>query len=416
MSRVLFKAQVIAVLASLSGSGIAALQERSTPSRWITAWGTSQTGLGTAAMTNATARMIARVTISGEAVRLRFDNAYGTSPVPVGKVYVGHRVQKEILAPGSNRQVFFDHAAATTIPPGGSVESDPVPMKVIAGEDLAVSMYIPEANVRPSQHGGAFVTSYLSENGEGDVTADEVPPPPGSSVPTRTPFKTTTTSLLWLKAIDVLSSSATGGIVAFGDSITDGTCSTLDAHDRWEDWLAVRLDLAGVRKAVVNEGIAGNTITRKNLQPPADSLPALERFDRDVLSHHGITHLILFEGTNDIRREAPAVQVVDGMQEIIKRAKASGIKVIAATIIPRHNYPASGTNTGWDPAKTIIRHQVNEWIRTKAPFDVVLDFDKVIRDPANPDQNYPSFHCDGIHPSPHGYYELAKSVPLDVFR
>ena len=44
--------------------------------------------------------------------------------------------------------------------------------------------------------------------------------------------------MFWVKSIDVLSSMSTGAIVAFGDSITDGTCSTLDAHDRWEDLLA----------------------------------------------------------------------------------------------------------------------------------------------------------------------------------
>jgi hypothetical protein len=87
-----------------------------------------------------------------------------------------------------------------------------------------------------------------------------------------------------------------------------------------------------------------------------------------------------------------------------------------ATIIPRHNYPASGTNTGWQPAKSKIRHEVNQWIRTKAAGGGVLDFDNAIRDPMNPEVNYPSFHCGGIHPSPHGYWELAKTIPLTLFR
>ena len=396
------------------GSRIIALQERSVSAKWITAWSTSQTGLGMTAISNATVRTFARVTISGDSVRLRLDNAYGTNPLVIGKAYVGRRVHKEVLAPGSNRQVFFSGSASTTIPAGGSVESDPVAMPVHAGDDLAVSMYSPEMNVRPSQHGEAFTTSYLTDNGAGDLAADEVALPPGGSVPAHSPFKKTTTSLYWLKAVDVLSSSAAGAIVAFGDSITDGWCSTVDGHDRWEDWLAVRLDLAGVRMAVVNEGIGGNTITR-NVNPPANTVPAIKRLDRDVLSHHGVTHVILFEGTNDIRRDASAAQVMDGMQEIAKRLKARGVKVIGATIIPRHNLAPSGTNTGWNPEKTRIRHQVNDWMLTKGPFEKVLDFDKLMRDPANPELNYPSFNCDGIHPSARGYYELGKSVPLDLF-
>jgi lysophospholipase L1-like esterase len=266
--------------------------------------------------------------------------------------------------------------------------------------------------VHPSQHAGAVVTSYLSPDGSGDVAADE----------TRMPFARTTTAMFWLKSIDVQSASAPGAIVAFGDSITDGTCATLDAHDRWEDWLAVRLQLAagragsGPHKAVVNEGIGGNTLTREGLQPPPDSPPALDRFDRDVLSHHGVTDVVEFIGTNDIRRGASAEQVIAAKTEIARRVRAKGLRIVGVTIIPRHNLPPSGTNTGWDDQKTGYRNQVNQWIRTKGPFDAVLDFDKVVRDPANADLIDPPFNCgDGIHPSPLGYYRMGLSIPLEMF-
>ncbi len=403
---------MVGVLALLIGPG-AAVSQTPAAARWITAWGSSHQALGTTAITNATVRMMARVTIGGEAVRIRLDNTFGTGPLAIGKAYVGQRVQGATLAAGSNRPLSFSGAAKVIVPPGGSVESDPVPMKVVARQDLAVSLYIPEADVRPSQHGGALVTSYLSGNDAGDVADDE----------RRTPFTGTTTSMFWLKAIDILSSSSRGAIVAFGDSITDGTCSTLDAHDRWEDWLALRLDLgrdegpqAEAHKAVVNEGIGGNTITRENLQPPPDSTPGIDRLDRDVLSQDGVTHVILFMGTNDIRRGAPATQVIAGMQNIIKRVKARGLKIIGVTIIPRHNAAPSGTNTGWNPVKTQIRNDVNQWIRTRAPFDAVIDFDEVVRDPANPNLISAPFNCDGIHPSSRGYYEMGRSVDLGLFQ
>jgi lysophospholipase L1-like esterase len=399
----------VAVFALLIDSGAAALQQRSA-ARWITAWAASQNGLGTTAITNATIRMIARVTISGDAVRIRLDNTYGTSPLVIGKAYIGERIQGAALAAGSNRQVFFKRAPTVTIPAGGSVESDEVAMKVLAQEDLAVSLYVPDANVRPSQHGGAQVTSYVTMNGSGDLASEE----------TAKAFAGTTTSMFWLKAIDVSSSTSTGAIIAFGDSITDGTCSTVDGHDRWEDLVAVRLALddnkRGAYKAVVNEGIGGNTITREGIQPPPDSTPGLERLDRDVLSHHGVTHVILFMGTNDIRRDVAAAPVIAGMQDIIKRVKARGLKIIGVTIIPRHNRPPVENNTGWDAAKTRIRNEVNQWMRTKKPFDALIDFDTVVRDPETPDLIYPPFNCgDGIHPSPRGYFEMGKAVPLDLF-
>jgi lysophospholipase L1-like esterase len=402
------------VPSGLVPSGLVAGQQPLPAARWITAWGTSQQGLGTTEVTNATVRMIARVAIAGEAVRIRLDNAFGDVPVSIGSAYVGQRIQGAGLAEGSNRQVLFARSAGVTIPAGGSVVSDPVSMTVLARQDLAVSLYVPAADMRPSQHGSAQVTSYLTANGSGDRGAEEA----------AAAFTGTTTSLFWLKAIDVLSSSSTGSIVAFGDSITDGTCSTLDAHDRWEDLLVMRLafDADGRgnprgHKAVVNEGIGGNTVTRDGLQPAPASPPGLERLERDVLGHHGVTHVVLFMGTNDLRREAPAAQVIAGMQDLITRVKAHGPKIVGVTIIPRHNRPAAEDNTGWNAEKTRRRNEVNRWIRTQASFDAIIDFDQVVRDPEHADLMFPPFNCgDGIHPSPRGYYEMGRSIPLDLFR
>jgi lysophospholipase L1-like esterase len=388
------------------------------PGNWVTAWGTSQQALGTTGVTNATVRLIARVTIPGDAVRIRLDNTFGTEAVTIGRAYIGHRVQGAALAAGSNRPLTFDGASEAAIPAGGSTWSDPVQLSVLAQQDLAVSLYIPGSNVRPSQHTGAVTTSYRSADGSGDVTSAEG----------RAPFESTTTSLWWLKAIDVEAVSSPGAIVAFGDSITDGTCSTLDAHDRWEDVLSVRLglehDANALRarglgeslKAMINEGIGGNTMTREGLTPPADSTPGLERLDRDVLSHHGVTDVLLFMGTNDIRRGATAAQVMAAMTSIVQKVKARGIRVIGVTIIPRHKVAPTGTNTGWNSDKSGIKNEVNRWIRTKAPFDNIIDFDQVVRDPANPDLMRPPFNCgDGIHPSPAGYYVMGKSVELSLF-
>src|SRR5438093_11000491 len=114
---------------------------------WVTAWGASQQGLGEAKITNATVRMIARVTIRGDSVRIRLDNTFGTEPVTIGRAYVGYRIQGAALAAGSNRPLVFAGTAAVRIDPGGSVWSDPVRLPVFAQQDLAVSLYVPGANV-----------------------------------------------------------------------------------------------------------------------------------------------------------------------------------------------------------------------------------------------------------------------------
>ena len=399
---------VSATLTLLLAAGLAAIERQTSSPRWITAWATSQQGLGQDGVTNATVRLIVRVTAGGDSVRIRLDNGYGVEPLRIGSAAIGHRMRGAALVPGTHHPLRFDGDRGVTIPPGGSVQSDPVQLAVLARQDLAVSLHLPDADVSPSLHRGALVTSYASADGAGDLTADE----------TRTGFTETMTSMWWLKSIDVLTSSAGGTIVAFGDSITDGPCSTVDAHDRWEDWMAVRLDASrdpAVRRAVVNEGIGGNTIIREHLQPAPNSTPGIERLERDVLSHAGVTDVILFMGTNDIRREAPAPQVIAGMQTIIEQVHARGLRIHGVTIIPRHNRAPTDNNSGWTPAKTRTRNDVNEWIRTNAPFDGVIDFDHVVRDPADPDRMLAPFNCDDVHPTPRGYYEMGRSVPLELF-
>ena len=132
---------------------------------WITAWGTSQQPNVTQQMiSNATVRMIARVTIPGEAVRIRLDNTFGPAPVVIGHAFVGWRVQGALLAAGSNRPVTFGGSGSVIIPPGGSVVSDPVPLKVFALQDLAVSSVYP-GRKRSAEHASGGLGDFLPEPG-----------------------------------------------------------------------------------------------------------------------------------------------------------------------------------------------------------------------------------------------------------
>jgi lysophospholipase L1-like esterase len=318
------------------------------------------------------------------------------------------RTRGPAIAAGLVKPLTFGGKDSVTIAAGATATSDPVALHVEALQDVAVSLFVPATDVQPSQHNNAVVTSYLTDNGAGDQSASE----------DGKPFAAKTTSMLWLKSIDVVPDGRATTIVALGDSITDGTCSTLDAHDRWEDALAERFALGKkVAHAVINEGIGGNTVTGANLNPPANSPPGVDRLDRDVFSHAGVTHVVLFLGTNDIRRGASADQVIAGIKDIVARVKQKGIKIIGVTIIPRDSVVPGIPDTGWDDAKTKIRNEVNEWIRTQAGFDGVLDFDKLVRDRGNPDVITVAYDCgDGIHPSPFGYFLLGKSVDLGLFK
>jgi lysophospholipase L1-like esterase len=368
---------------------------------FVAAWAISQQGLGQAMISNATVRMIARVTVPGDQVRIRLDNTFGKAPLVIGRAMLGPRIRGAEIARGMNMLVTFNGGQSVTIPPGGSAVSDPVGLRVDAQQDLAVSLYVSGADVQPSQHNNAFVTSYVTDNNTGDQTTSE----------TGQPFTNRVTAMYWLKAIDVRANAAVSSIVAFGDSITDGTCSTLDANDRWEDIVATRFALQRPpRRAIVNEGIGGNTVTNAgNYNPVINSPAGVDRLERDVLSHPGVSHVVLFMGTNDIVRGAPASLVQNGIKDIVSRVHAKGLKIVGATIIPR-------ANATWSDAKTKIKNEVNAWMKKDAGFDAILDFDRVVKDPKNPALIRADYDCgDAIHPSPIGYFRMGRAVDLSVF-
>src|SRR5262249_605123 len=60
------------------------------------------------------------------------------------------------------------------------------------------------------------------------------------------------------------------------------------------------------------------------------------------------------------------------------------------------------------------RQAVNQWVRTH--FDGVIDFDKVVRDPAHPEMMLPEFDSgDHLHPGPAGFAAMAEAIPVSLF-
>src|SRR5206468_8780014 len=115
----------------------------------------------------------------------------------------------------------------------------------------------------------------------------------------------------FLDALDMMAPAGTQVIVTLGDSITDGTASTLNGDDRWPNALSRRLHAAyGDRISVVNAGIGGNQVigpAEYSRQKPFSGGPsALQRLDRDVLSLSGVTSIIWLEGINDFGNSTKA--------------------------------------------------------------------------------------------------------------
>ena len=223
--------------------------------------------------------------------------------------------------------------------PAQSAWSDPVtlpfvltePDPVLVGRRLAVSFHVVDDSGPMTWHAKALTTSYLTPPGAGAKgAADGV-----------LDFPYSTTSWYFLDAVDMAAPADTRVVVALGDSITDGTASTLNGDDRWPNVLLQRIQAAGdMEIAVVNAGIGGNQVigpASYTVQKPFPGGPsALDRLDRDVLSLSGVSAVIWLEGINDFSQNgnANAQAVVDGMKTGIARirAKFPNVRVIGATV------------------------------------------------------------------------------------
>jgi lysophospholipase L1-like esterase len=94
------------------------------------------------------------------------------------------------------------------------------------------------------------------------------------------------------------------------------------------------------------------------------------------------------------------------------QAKERGLRSLVATITP---FEGLGGTDSWTPAKETTRQTVNSYLRTSREFDGVLDFDKVLRDPAAPSKLNALYDSgDHIHPNDVGYQAMAASVPLKL--
>jgi len=387
---------------------------------WARSWGASAQA-PTAAMgafpasptfNDQTIRQAVRLSGGGREVRIRFTNEYGTKPLTIGSAHLALAADGGAIQPGSDHVLTFGGKTTAVVPAGAPLLSDPVEMTVPALSKLSISVYLPGQVDACTCHGTGMETGYVVS---GDMTAA-----------TALPGATTIAVRAEISAVEVGSETSAKTIVAFGDSITDGIGSTVDADRRWPDQLAERLLRRGPSAVFIsNEGISGNRVLNGGF---GDS--ALSRFDRDVLATPGLGYVIVFEGINDIgisympKADGPfaafmkafagppvtADDIIAGYKQLIARAHQHGVKIYGATITP---YEGAGT---YSPEGEAVRQAVNAWIRTGGGFDGVLDFDAAIRDPAHPGQIKDGFHMgDHLHGSDAGYKAIADSIDLSLF-
>jgi len=383
--------------------------------RWCPTWAAAPMNVWAAdgslsGFYNQTIREVARISIGGERLILRFTNEFGDKPIQLNEVQVAMAGEGGAAEPLTTRPVTFGGKGSATILAGSPLLSDPIDLAVGPLSRIAVSYYSSGFIPVHTHHLEAQQTAFISVPGNFAAAEQMI-------------VLQTTTSRYLLSAIHCETDKSAGGVICVGDSITDGYGSSIDGDCRWPDILAERFQQHGPEgMAVVNLGIGGNRILHNRR-----GQKLLERFDRDVASLSGMTHLVLLQGINDIvwpntvlaggQEEVGVEEIVEGLGQVIARARIIGLKVAVGTITPFEGTMSDVPNSGYyTAAKERTRQAVNRWIRSQADAVHVIDFDAVLRDPGRPTRLLSAYDCgDHIHPNDSGYRTMAEAVDLDWF-
>ncbi|WP_173164936.1 SGNH/GDSL hydrolase family protein [Phytohabitans suffuscus] len=411
--RALPAAAVATLLATTAAaSPAAATHQRREPVRWAGGWGSALIApypdfFGepnwSGGFDDHSVRQVVRVSRGGTSVRIRVSNVYGDRPLRLTGATIGRAALGAAVLPGSLRPVTFRGQRSTVVAAGREAASDAVRLRVSPLERLTVTLYFEGPTGPATFHPLAVATVYRAA---GDRRFDADP----------AAYAETSGSSYYLSGVDVSgpARAGQGTVVAFGDSITDGALSTVDADSRYPDELAERLAAAGRPTGVVNAGIGGNKVLTGT---PGFGAAAVERFRRDALSQPGVRTVIVLEGINDIGTgeangtPVTAAQLIAGHQALIRAARWRGVRVIGATVTPSKGCPYPGYDTERGEA---VRDALNHWIRTSGEYDAVFDFDRALADPTDPDRMRPEYDAgDALHPNDAGMRAMAEAADLN---
>lgn len=360
-----------------------------------------------------TLRLVVPCNVEAYSIKVRFANFYATQPLTIGAASLALCDERGVLVPGTLMPVTVEGALSYQLPAEEELLSDMICFPIHAGQHFALSIYYPKEQ---SPAGGNWLGNLAQRSHPGNFSADlELGGPNLISRFARTVVSSDITVGITSVCEIIAACPSPGRVVGcFGDSITQqsnwtGPLEKLLHHHFPGEISLCNLGISG------NRLLYGSPAGLNGLNGPAGQ----QRFIRDMLSLHGLTHAILELGTNDIGLpggQAPAEemialpQYIEGMTMLADTLHAHDVKVYAATLAPR---PIVSPYT---EEREELRREMNHWLRSALCFDAVLDFDAVLRrEDGAPGIKEGYVLPDGLHPSAYGGLWMAKSIDLSLF-
>ncbi|MGD6849163.1 SGNH/GDSL hydrolase family protein [Rossellomorea aquimaris] len=369
---------------------------------WVGVWTASmqapfEDGISQKGFENQTIRMVLHPHVDGNKIRLRLSNIFSEEPLAIEEVHVAISQKGSEIDPDTDQQVTFNGESTLSIPPGERKFSDSISLELSGDKALAVSLYVKEKSGPVTWHPISMQTTYISNGNDVSKSVSSA-------------FNEQENSWFWLDGVDTLADSSVKGIVVMGSSIANGNSSTVNKNRRWPNYLARRLKQKDSDLTIMNAGISGNQLINSL---PDKGENAYTRLERDVFNQSGVKAVILHQGLNDIRHypEYDADKIIERMKQIIDSTHDQGLTIYGGTLTPFKGsgmFTSKGENT---------RQEVNDWIRTSGEFDGVIDFDKALRDPDEPERYLQKYDSgDHLHPNDAGYKRMADTVDPSLFK
>ncbi|MFD7607794.1 LamG-like jellyroll fold domain-containing protein [Streptomyces mirabilis] len=341
---------------------------------WTGAWANPNEGdydFGGGSFSNQSIRVALKPSLSGGTVRVKLDNALGSSKLSIGHATIAlssNATSPSAVPSGAPKGLTFDGKQAVTVPEGGVVYSDPLPFTVTAGQFLLVSYQLSNTVPYLVQHSYANGSyEYITATGAGDQTTDTTGTPYLATGSKNGNFTDLVTDL------DVASANVPTEAV-LGDNLTDpfqpGTTLPNSNGYRVSDALAAAEPSTQSPYGVLAEGIEANQLMDDNPETyngnPIGGPSALSRLDRDILDQPGINTVVVTEGLEDLLN-GPTTDTdleSDGYTALVQQLQAWGVNVVLTSLTPCDGFTGDNATPN-DPCTSTVddyRTDVNAFL------------------------------------------------------